>query len=133
VIEELLGVPQLGLEIMLFNARGKLDFLDLARRRFRVRVLLLLLVNILAEIHDAAHRRGRIRRHLDQIQAVLQCKIHGLRRIQNPQLLALWRNYPNCRGLDAMIAANGRERVDIATLIRAWAAGASGRERSGHQ
>ena len=85
-------------------------------------VLLLLLVDVLAEVHDAAHRRRGVRCDLDEIESVLEREIDGFRRFQNPELLTFGRNNPHSRSLDAVVAADGRERVDIATLIRTGAA-----------
>jgi len=53
------------------GARADLDFLDGARGRalFRVVRLLLLRVAIFVEVRDATDGRGRVGRHLDQIQS----------------------------------------------------------------
>ena len=58
VVEELLGVAQLRVEVVRGDARRELDLLDLARGRLRVGVLLLLLVDVLAEVHDPADGTG---------------------------------------------------------------------------
>ena len=58
----------------------------------------------------------------------------GLRRVHDAELTPLGADHANLRRLDAMIAADGRERVDVATLIRARAGAAPGRrKRIGHQ
>ncbi len=134
VIEEIFGVTQLRIEIALGNACAELDLLDLARGRFRVRVLLLLLVHVLAKIHDPANRWCGIRRDFDEVEANFKREIDGFRSIEDAELLALGRDHAHLWNLDAVIAADGREWVDIATLIRARAGAApGGRKRIGHQ
>src|SRR5580658_1604317 len=136
VVEELLRVPELGVEVVRRYAGGELDLLDLARRRLRVGRLLRLLVDILAEIHDPADRRGRVRRDLDQVQPDLKGEVHRLGRVQDPELLALRRDHANLRDLDAVVAAYVRERIVVAALIlSAWTVAAWGgrRSRYGHQ
>ena len=117
MVEKLLGMAELGLEVVVFDARGKLDLLDFARSGLHVRGLLRLLVDVFAEVHDAAHRRRGVGCDLDEIQADFQCEVHRLGGIEHAELLALGRDHANLRDLDAVVAADGRERVDIATMI----------------
>src|SRR5450756_2095144 len=87
--QEALDVVLLELEIVLVHLRPELDFLDLDD----LLVLsgfagaLLLLVLVLAEIHDAADRRLRHRRDLDQVQTLLASNGQRLLRRHDAQLL----------------------------------------------
>jgi len=92
VTEKFLGVAHLGKEIAVRDPRTELDFLYLARRGFHVRGLLLFLVDVLAEIHDAANRRGRVGRNFDEVETNFQRERDGLLRIENTELL-----YPRAR------------------------------------
>ena len=133
VVEEFLGVTQLRLEVVLLDARGELDLLDLAGRGLRVRGLLLLLVDVLAEVHDPAHRRRRVGRHLNEVEAVFQREVDRLGGVDDPELFALGGDQPHLRHLDPVVAADGREGVDVATLKGSGAAAWGGRRREGHQ
>ncbi len=129
MVEKLLGVAQLRLEVVLLDTRGELDLLDLAGRGLRVGGLLLLLVHVLAEVHDAAHRRRGVGSHLHEVQPVLQREIDGLGGIDDPQLFSLGGDQPHLRHLDPVIAADGREGVDVATLVGTGAAAWGGGRR----
>jgi hypothetical protein len=73
-------------KIAVRDSRGELDFLDLARGGFHVRGLLLLLVNVFTEIHNAAHRRRRIRRNLDEIEPNLKRETDRFLRVDDAEL-----------------------------------------------
>ena len=75
VAEKFFGVADFGEEIAVGDTRAKFDFLDLARRGFHVRSLLLFLVHVLAEIHDTADRRGGVGRDFDEIEVSQQCVV----------------------------------------------------------
>jgi len=127
-------MAQLRIKIVFLDAGAELDLLDLARRRFRVGVLLLLLVNVLAEIHDTADGGLGVGRDLDEIETDLNRQLERLFRLKNAELLALGTDHANLRDLDAMIATDVRKRVVVTTLILARAVAATGgRKRISHQ
>ncbi len=97
MIEEFLGVAELGHKIIRLDADSEFDFLDLAGRRFAVRMLLLFLVHILAEIHDAAHGRNGRGRNLHEIEIKLDRERHRFRRVHNAELSALGADHANLR------------------------------------
>src|SRR5436190_15221637 len=90
VLEEALDVLLLELIVVLVDLRPELDLLD----QDHLLVLLglpaplLLLVLELAEVHDAADRRHRRRRDLDEVESFLPCDGQGLRRRHDAELLA---------------------------------------------
>ena len=133
VREELLGMAELRQEIVLGDAGGELDLLDAAAGGLRVTLLLLLLVDVLAEVHDAAHGRRRIGGHLDEVEPYLKREVDGLGRVEDAQLLAFGGDHPDLRNLDAVVAADGRERVVVTTLIGWTIAATGGGKRIGHQ
>src|SRR5881409_3738306 len=73
VFQEAPHVLQLEVEVVLLGLRTHLDFLDLDGRLLLARFLEPpgLRVLVLAEVHDTAHRRRRIGRHLDEIELLL--------------------------------------------------------------
>ena len=73
VPEEFLGVAELGEKVAVRDARGELDLLDLRGRGLDVGVLLLLLVHVLAEVHDADYRWHSRRSNFNQIGFFLFC------------------------------------------------------------
>jgi len=78
LVQEPLGMDELGHQIVGIDASGKLDLLDLGRAalgRFR---LLVLLVDVLAEIEDTADRRSGVGRHLDEVETDLLGKLVGI-------------------------------------------------------
>ena len=112
--QEALDVLLLELIIVLVDLRPELDlfdvdyflvFLGLARA-------LLLLILILAEIHDPAHRRYGRGRDLDQVQSFLLGNGQRLRRRHDAELLAVIIDYANFPNPDSFVDAN--------TIVTPW-------------
>lgn len=129
----------LGLVVVLVNGNGEFDFLDdddlllLAGRSFA----LFLLVKIASIILDAADRRNRIGRDLNQVQSPLACNLQCLEGRQDAELFAVFiddadfaganpvvnadkrfcRTFVECDGTppDVVPAALGRAQIDSAT------------------
>ena len=117
IIEKLFGVPQFGDQIVIIDPRGKFDLLDLAGRHLRVRRLLLLLVNVFAEIHDPANRGRRMGSHLHEVQIKLLRQFKRGLSLQNTELFALRRDNPDFRNPDALVAPNMPVRVAVSAVI----------------
>ena len=83
-------ILELHVEIMLLNVRPQLDLLDRDDLLLLLRLFLplLLLVTVLAEIHDAADRRLCLRRDLDEIEMLLFRHAQGVARRHDAELLA---------------------------------------------
>jgi len=84
-----------------------------------------LFVAILAEVHQAADRRGRVRRDLNQVNAVGAGKIDGLAERENAELLAVVANDADLTSADFSVYSDertgetrrtGRERAAQDTL-----------------
>jgi hypothetical protein len=136
VVEKALGVTQLGEKIVRLDAGGELDLLDLAGGRFHMARFLLLLVNVLVEVHDPADGRLRVRGDFDEVEVELLRQAHRLGCGHHPQLGPLGGNHPNLGCTNAEVTADIRERVVIVItpLILTGAAGtASGGKRVSHQ
>ena len=90
IFEEALDVFLFELVIVLVDFWSELDLLDLDYLLMTpgLACSLLLLILILAEIHDAAHRRVRRRRDFDQIESLLPRDGERLRRRHDAELLA---------------------------------------------
>src|ERR1035438_615371 len=68
VRQKFLGVAEFRVEIVHLDARAEFDLLDLAGGRLRMGMLLLLFIDVLAEVHDPADGGLGVRRHLDQVK-----------------------------------------------------------------
>jgi len=90
-------------------------------------VLLLLLVHVLAEIHDAAHRRGGGSGDFDEIEVELEREGDGLRRIHDPELAAFGADHANLRRLDPHVAPDCGEGIVVATVVAVIGRAAAGR------
>ena len=95
----------LELVVVLVDLGAELDLLDLDHLLVLPSFAraLLLLVLILAEIHDAADRRHRRRRDLDQVEPFLLGNRQGLRRRHDAELRAGVVNYPDFADPDAFV------------------------------
>src|SRR5580765_5830060 len=84
-------VGEFDAKIVRINLRAELDFFDLVGvvMFFRLFFLFRLFVTIFAVVHEAADRRGRVGRDLDQVDAVGAGKIDGLAQREHTQLLAV--------------------------------------------
>ena len=136
VVEKALGVTQLGEKIVRLDAGSELDLLDLAGGRFHMARFLLLLVNVLVEVHDPADGRLRVRSNFDQVEIELLRQAHRLGSGHHSQLRALGRNHPNLRRTDAQVAPDIRERIVIVVtplILTGAARTASGGKRDSHQ
>jgi hypothetical protein len=89
VREEALDVLLLEIVIVLVDLRAEFDLLDLDHPLMLLGFArpLLLLVLVLAEIHDPADRRHRRRRDLDEVEPLLLGDGNSLRRRHDPELL----------------------------------------------
>src|SRR6185503_5103261 len=90
ILEEALDVLLLELVVVLVDLGAELDLFDLDHLLVLPSLTraLLLLVLILAEIHDAADRRHRRRRDLDQVEPLLLGDGESLRRRHDAELCA---------------------------------------------
>ena len=71
VLQELPGLVDLGLDVMLAGFGANADFLQLLLVRFVLGAFSRLLITELAEVHDLADRRPFGRRDLDKVQVRL--------------------------------------------------------------
>src|SRR5207247_3289723 len=90
VFEEPLDVLLFELIVVLVHFRTELDLLDFDDLLVPPRLAraLLLLILVLAEIHDAANRRGGRRRDFDEVEPLLFGERERLRRRHDAELLA---------------------------------------------
>src|SRR5688572_10160205 len=114
--EEPLDVLLLELIVVLVDLRPELDLLDEDHLLvlFRRSGALLLLVLVLAEVHDPAHRRHGGRRDFHEIQSLAARERQRLRRRHDPELLPGIVNHANFTDPDALV------RTDA--VVTAWAA-----------
>jgi hypothetical protein len=91
--------------IMRIGARANLHFLDGARSRalFGIVGLLLQRVAILVEVGDAAYRRRRVGRHLDQVQSLRFGHADGFAQPQDADLGAVNVDDADFRGADLLV------------------------------
>ena len=80
VLEKLAGAVDLDLDVVLARLGPHADFLDLGLVRLALVLPLLLLVLVLAVVHDTADGRLLVGRHLDQVQIDLSRGLDGLLR-----------------------------------------------------
>ena len=105
VLEEPADVPGLELIIVLVRLRPHLHFLDLDDRLLLARVLrpAALLVLELAEVHDPADGRSRLRSHFDQVQLPLLSDPECLGDRENAELLPLGRDDAYLSNTDPLV------------------------------
>ncbi len=87
--QEFSSVVELEIQIVLVGSRSKLDFFERRRMGFLARTLLLLLIFVLAVIHDSTNGRTRIGGHLNEIQAVFTRNNQSVLGRHYTQLLAV--------------------------------------------
>src|SRR5688500_5231650 len=108
VREEPLDVLLLEVVVVRVDLRPELDLLDLDHPLVFLGLArsLLLLVLVLAEIHDPADRRLGGRRDLDQVEPLLTRDGHRLRRRHDAELLSGLVNHTDFTDTDALVGAN---------------------------
>jgi hypothetical protein len=111
-------VVLLEIVIVLVGAGPEFYFLDGDDRLFSLGLLLLflLLVLIFSEIDDAANRWSRLRRDLDQVEALGSGYFEGLLRAFNAQLRPIIVDDSDFLDPDPLVYANGRPPVTPACL-----------------
>src|SRR5688572_25916813 len=107
IFDEALDVVLLELVIVLVHLRTELDFLDLDHLLVALRFPgpLLLLVLILAVVHDSTDGRHGGRRDFDQVEAFLAGKDKSLGRRHDAQLLPRVVDYADFTNPDALVDA----------------------------
>ena len=88
LVEELLGVAQLGQIIVAVDVDAEFDLFDFAGVGFLFLLLLGQFVAVFAEVDDAANRRVGIGRDFDKIEADLLGLAQGILQFHHAQLLA---------------------------------------------
>src|SRR3546814_18059382 len=90
---------ELGLVIAIFRRWTEFDFLDLDLLLLFLRSVrgLVLLIKVLAVIHDLADRRLRVWRNLNQIAPFFFSLGLGITRQHDPELLTIVRDYADPR------------------------------------
>jgi hypothetical protein len=118
VLQELHQLPELYLVIAFVRSRPKFDFLDvnLLLFAFRRLVFLVLLEQVLPEIHDATHRRVCCGRHFDEIQSLVVGHIDRCRDAHYPGLFTVRADYPHFGGLDFIVAPDALVNCDTQIL-----------------
>jgi len=104
--------------IMLVGARPEFYLLDGDDRLFSLGLLLLLLLLVLplSEIDDTAHRRGRLRRDLDKVEAFGPRNFKSFLGTLDAQLRAIIIYDPDFARPDTLVYPNGRASVSPASL-----------------
>src|SRR3546814_557492 len=97
---------ELGLVIAIFRRWTEFDFLDLDLLLLFLRSVrgLVLLIKVLAVIHDLADRRFRVWRNLNQIETFFFSLGLGITRQHDPELLTIVRDYADPRRGDLIVA-----------------------------
>src|SRR5688572_11756119 len=108
VQEEALDVLLLEVVVVLVVLGPELDLLDLddALVLLGLARTLLLLVLVLAKVHDPADRWHRCRGDLDQVESLLTGDGYGLRRRHDPELRAGLVDYADFTDPDALVGAD---------------------------
>ena len=108
LVEEALDVALLGLVVVVGDLRAQLDLadVDLLLVLARLLGLLLLLVLVLRVVEQAADRRARVRRDLDQVEIGLAGDPAGLVGVDDPDLLAVGADQADLRNADALVDAS---------------------------
>jgi hypothetical protein len=98
----------LELVVVLVDLRPELDLLDLDHPLvlFRFAAALLLLVLVLAEVHDSADRRYRSGRDLDEVEPLLLGDSQRGRRRHDPELLSGLVNHADFANTNALVGTN---------------------------
>ena len=104
VLQELFRPTDLRANVFFPGLGAKTNFLGLGMRLTSV-LFLVLVVLILAVIHDSADRRSLVRRHLDKIQACIASPFEGDFSGNDPQLLAFFAHNPDGRDADIVVNA----------------------------
>src|SRR5687768_4674571 len=107
LVEEAQQVAHLEVVVVVVDVGAELDLLDLEGLLLLPRLLglLLLLVEELAEVHDAADRRARGRRHLDQVEALLLGQAQRLVDQDDAQLRSIGVDQAHFAGADRFVDA----------------------------
>jgi hypothetical protein len=118
VLQELREFPELYLVIAFVRSRAKFDFLDvnLFLFSFRRLVFLVLLEQVLAKIHDAAHRRIRHRGYFDEVQSLILSQFDRRSDAHDSCLLTIRAYNPHFGGLDFIVAPYALCNCDIQIL-----------------
>ncbi len=118
VLEKLHEFPELDLVITFVRTRTELDFLDvnLLLFAFRRLVFLVLFEQVLAEIHDAAHRRVGCRGHFDEIQSLVVGHFDRCCDPHDPCLLTIRADNPHFGGLNFVVAPYALVNCDTKIL-----------------
>ena len=96
---------------MYVHAGTEFDFFGFTRAPFRVLRLLLLLIDILSEVHDATYRRASLAGYFDQIEPCLLGDFQGLFRIHDAHLVSLGAYDSDFWDANAVVTSNFREWV----------------------
>ena len=93
---------------MIVGLRAELDLLDLDDRLIAagLRLLLLFLVLVLAEVEDLAYRRLRLRVDLDEVEPLLLCFAKRFVGLKNPEHASVGVDDADFGNADAVIDAN---------------------------
>ena len=104
LVEELLGVADLGQVIVIVDVDPEFDLFDFARVGFFVFLLLGQFVAVFAEVHDAADRRIGVRRDFDEVEAQFLSFPQGVGQFHHAQLLAgRTIDHPHLAGTDTVV------------------------------
>ena len=105
LVQEPLDVTLLGLVVVHADLRPELDLLDvdLALVLPSLLRLLLLLVPVLAVVHDLRDRRVGLRRHLDEVEILGVGVLAGLVRGLDPELRSVVVDQPDVRDADRIV------------------------------
>src|SRR3954463_10116389 len=124
LIQEPLYVPLLGVVVVDADLRTELDLLDvdLALMLPSLLSLLLLLVPVLAVVHDLRDRRIRLGRDLDEVEVLPVGVLAGLVGGLDTELRAVVVDEPDVRDTDRIVDA-GRVAVDGTLLLDRPASG----------
>ncbi len=104
VLEEFLGLTNLGTNVLFASLGAKTNFFRLGVRLPGV-LFLVLVVLVFAVIHDSANRRTLVRGNFDEIQSGVASTLKGVVGGDDPQLLAFLADYPNGRNADVVVDA----------------------------
>lgn len=109
-VEEFADVTQLGLKVVLIHAGVELDFLDLLPdlRLARLFALDAFLIAELAEVHDLADWRIRIRGDLDQIETLCVSGPLRVARRHDAEHAPIRAEHPDSRDANLEIGTNER-------------------------
>ena len=105
ILQELLGLIDLGVEVVGVDVQGKADLLDLNDLLVLLGFLfaLLLLEAVFAVVQDLAHRRLRLGRDLHQIQVLLLRQTQRLPAGHDAQLAAVCADQANFPVTDGLV------------------------------